>query len=250
MELLEGHDLGERLSLGPIDLDQALDIVTQACEGLAEAHRLGIVHRDLKPENLFLAWESGRLVVKVLDFGCSKQSRAFSQPPRRGRRAVTEPGIGLGTAAYMAPEQWRSARDVDHRADIWSLGVIVYELLADRHPFPADCVGELMLQIGLGEVVPLGELRPDLPRALTEMVHRCLALDPRDRPADVEELLATVRAAQLDRSCRTTSRRRGAEAHGRGRPSWPSCQPTEIAPETWRPGLCTTGASSASIVMA
>ncbi|MBW2459285.1 MAG: serine/threonine protein kinase [Deltaproteobacteria bacterium] len=250
MELLEGQDLGQRLSLGPVDLEQTLDIVTKACEGLAEAHRQGIIHRDLKPENLFLARELGRVVVKVLDFGCSKQSRTLSQPPRRGRRAVTEPGIGLGTAAYMAPEQWRNARDVDARADLWSLGVILYELLADRHPFPADCVGELMLKMGLGDLVPLEELRPDLPGALTEIVHRCLAVDPRDRPADVEEVLSTLRAVRLGAAVRPAVAPRDEAAHGRGRPSWPSCQPTELAAETWQPGFWRTAPSSAACILA
>jgi len=235
MELLEGQDLGQRLSLGPIDLDQTLDVVTQACEGLAEAHRQGIIHRDLKPENLFLAWESGRMVTKVLDFGCSKQATSLSRPPRHGGRAVTAPGIGLGTAAYMAPEQWRSAREVDARADLWSLGVILYELLADRHPFPADCVGQLMLQIGRGEVTPLVELRPDLPRQLTDLVHRCLAVDPRDRPDSVDVLLATLRALRLTASVGAAAMPRDATAAGRGRPSRPSCLSTEIAVETWQP---------------
>jgi len=248
MELLNGQDLGRRLSLGPVELEQALDIVIQTCEGLAEAHRQGIVHRDLKPENLFLAHEAGRTVVKLLDFGCSKQSRPFTRPPRRGRRAVTEPGVGLGTAAYMAPEQWRSARDVDARADLWSLGVILYELLADEHPFQADCVGELMLLIGEGKVTPLHELRPDLPRALTRLVHRCLATDPLARPESVDELLGTLQACRC--CCLAAARLcpRPDEVANGSRPPRPSGRPTEVAPATWQPGCWRDRPSSAAFV--
>ncbi|RLB47714.1 MAG: serine/threonine protein kinase [Deltaproteobacteria bacterium] len=244
MELLDGEDLGQRLSESALDPHQAVDIVSQACRGLAEAHRQGIVHRDIKPENLFLTGEPGRLVVKLLDFGCSKQPRRCSQS-ERGTAVVTEPGIGLGTAAYMAPEQWRSARDVDARADIWSLGVILYELLADSHPFQADCVGQLMLKIGRGEVTPLAELRPDLPRQLTDLVHRCLEVDPDDRPATVEILLATLQAVTLPNPVAQDRAARTVVSAGPCRPCRLSSQSTEIAPDTWIPDSRVTALRSA-----
>jgi serine/threonine protein kinase len=236
MELLEGEDLGDRLTRGPLNAHEAVEIVSQVCSGLAEAHRLGIVHRDLKPENLFLARESGQLVVKVLDFGCSKQAQCPHQAPGRGPSVVTEPGIGLGTAAYMAPEQWRSARDVDASADIWSLGVILYELLADRHPFPADCVGQLMLKIGQGDAIPLDQLRPGLPHELTDLVHRCLHLDPRERPASVQDILATLQKVTLPKAGANHGSARVAGAADLLRPDRRCSQATEIAPPTWRPG--------------
>ena len=244
MELLQGEDLGHRLASGPVDAQETVDIVSQACSGLAEAHRQGIVHRDVKPENLFLARESGRLVVKVLDFGCSKQARRFNPSPGRAASVVTEPGIGLGTAAYMAPEQWRSARDVDARADIWSLGVILYELLADCHPFPADCVGQLMLQIGRGEVTPLAQLRPDLPHQLTDLVHRCLNVDPKDRPASVEALLVALRNVTLPDSTKRRTEGQTNDSAAPVRSHRPSLQPTEIASDTWLPASEGWAASS------
>ncbi|HEX7839815.1 MAG TPA: serine/threonine-protein kinase, partial [Kofleriaceae bacterium] len=134
MEYLEGQDLAQLLEQRrSLPVSIACDYIIQACDAIAEAHSLGIVHRDLKPGNLFLARTShGQQVIKVLDFGISK-----TQGPA-GDVNMTRTQAMLGSPGYMSPEQMRAAKSVDSRTDIWSLGVILYELVAGRMPFQAD----------------------------------------------------------------------------------------------------------------
>lgn len=189
MEYLEGEDLAQRLERrGPLPQEQAVELLIQVCDALAEAHALGIVHRDLKPANLFCTRRrDGSLVVKVLDFGISKVER-------RGQTlhpSMTQGGVPMGSPLYMSPEQLKSARDVDARSDIWAVGVILYELLTGRPPFMADNL------MGLGSLIvgasptPLRELRPDVAEALAAVVHRCLEKDPAAR---FEHVAAVVEA--------------------------------------------------------
>ena len=130
MELLRGNELAHELDTrGPLPIAEAVDYMLQACEAMADAHAHGIVHRDLKPSNLFLADQPGSApMVKVLDFGISKLAGDVNA-------AVTQTQSAFGTPLYMSPEQVRSVKSVDARADIWSLGVILYELLTGRTPF-------------------------------------------------------------------------------------------------------------------
>jgi serine/threonine-protein kinase len=134
MEYLVGedaHDLFERL--GPVSPGLALRIVAQACEGLRKAHAAGVVHRDIKPANLFLArGEEGERVVKLLDFGVAKVQEDASESG--AQEGLTQTGSMLGSPMYMSPEQARSAREVDHRSDIWSMGMVLYRALAGRTP--------------------------------------------------------------------------------------------------------------------
>ena len=176
MERLEGTDLEVALERrGSLPIAEAVDYVIQAADALAEAHALGIVHRDLKPSNLFLhSTTAAAPIVKVLDFGISKIGASKQQ-----NQALTATGTFLGSPHYMSPEQLKSARNVDLRADMWSLGVIPYELLAGRPPFDGGSFGDLFMKVLSGEFPPLGSLRPEVPEGLTEVIMRCLRR-PRD----------------------------------------------------------------------
>ncbi len=145
MEYLEGSDLGSVLAAhGPLAVEEVADWIVQACEAIAEAHAAGIVHRDLKPENLFLARTVGGAArIKVLDFGISKSVQSLSG----GVGGLTRTRAMLGSPLYMAPEQMRSSRDVDARADVWALGVVIYELLTKELPFEAETMPELCFKV-------------------------------------------------------------------------------------------------------
>ena len=186
MEYLEGHDLGHVLAeRGPVPAELAADWIAQAYEALAEAHSVGIVHRDLKPQNLFLARTVGGADhVKVLDFGVSKSIESMTGAPG----ALTRTSAILGSPLYMAPEQMRSTRDVDARADVWALGVVLFELLTRRWPFEAETLPGLCLKVVGDPPLSLAELRPELPEHIVSVIERCLAKDPADRYANAAEL--------------------------------------------------------------
>ncbi len=185
MEYLEGSDLQSLLEKrGALPLDQALDFILQACEAIAAAHALGIVHRDLKPANLFLVrLGDGSSSIKVLDFGISKIS-AMSEPAP----AITHTQTLLGSPLYMPPEQMRSARNADARSDIWSLGILLYELVAGKPPFSGSTVAEVLTQVLDAAPPNLSTRVPSVPPALAAVVERCLQKDPARRFADVAEL--------------------------------------------------------------
>ena len=185
MEYLEGYDLGTMLKRrGPLRVAPAVDYVLQACEGLAEAHAQGIIHRDLKPDNLYLSSRSdGGHIIKVLDFGISKATVTG---------IATQTGDILGSPAYMAPEQMKSTKDVDPRADVWSLGVVMYQLLTGRLPFSGDSLPTLCMSVLNDDPVPPEEIREDLPAGLSEVILRCMAKEAEDRYADVGELAAAL----------------------------------------------------------
>jgi eukaryotic-like serine/threonine-protein kinase len=176
MEFLEGEDGAKLLRrYGPLPVARAVDIALQTCRGLAVAHRAGIVHRDLKPENIFLVETGdGRDQVKVLDFGIAKLRATDTS-------VATGTGATFGTAFYMAPEQARGAGDVDHRADVWSLGVVLYELLSGRKPFEGGAFLEVIHKILTTEPPSLDELRPGLPPALVALVHQSMRKEVLER---------------------------------------------------------------------
>jgi serine/threonine-protein kinase len=183
MEYLKGRDLAETLTAeGPLPAEAAIEYVLQAIEAIAEAHAMGIVHRDLKPSNLFLTRRAdGSAVVKVLDFGIAKETG-----PDRGV-PTTEPGGTIGTPAYMAPEQMRSAHVADARTDIWALGATLYALVTGTPPFSAGSMVELH-ERALGGAPPLRAARPEAPAALEAILLRCMAPDPQARYGGVAEL--------------------------------------------------------------
>ncbi|MCA9621661.1 MAG: serine/threonine protein kinase, partial [Myxococcales bacterium] len=193
MERLEGCDLRQRMGTGRLPIEEAVDIVLQACIALSEAHAVGLVHRDLKPSNLFLtAGPDGTTRVKVLDFGIAKALGRDSEMD------LTGTGEMLGSPRYMSPEQLRGSAELDARSDVWALGVVLYELLADRPPFAGATVAELCASILERKPAPFhGDT--SAPLELQEVVLRCLHKDAAARyPSAVAlaEALAPFGSAQ------------------------------------------------------
>jgi serine/threonine-protein kinase len=182
MELLQGETLAQRVRrVGALPAAEAVDYVVQAAKPLGEMHDAGIVHRDVKPSNLFLARDAdGKNRIKLLDFGVA----AFQQPVARHESSITLSEAIVGTPRYMAPEQVQSSKRIDARADVWALGVTLYELLAGCPPFDGQTVLAVLNQIENQEPRRLAERRPDLPSPLVALVHSCLAKDPEKRPTN------------------------------------------------------------------
>jgi serine/threonine-protein kinase len=192
MEYLEGRDLAERIRSEPaVSPSEAARYVLQACEALAEAHAAGIVHRDLKPANLFLAQQPDHSVsVKVLDFGISKAPI--------GTGGITSTQAVMGSPHYMSPEQLVSAKHVDHRSDVWSLGIVLYEALVGSPPFTGDTMPEIVAKILQSPLPSLRALRPDVPAELEQVIARCTAKDRIERFGDVAELARALVAFAPD----------------------------------------------------
>jgi serine/threonine protein kinase len=181
MEHVSGHSCAELLrDRGHLDVDQAVEIISQACRGLDYAHRGGVVHRDVKPGNLLV---SETEVVKLADFGIA---RAVDQS------SITQVGSVLGTAAYLAPEQARGEH-IGPRADLYSLGVVTYQLLSGRLPYEAASLSELALKQQREAPVPLGRLNPLVSPELADAVALALDTDPEGRPADAIEFGELIR---------------------------------------------------------
>jgi serine/threonine-protein kinase len=189
MELVDGDSLEAWLTGTPLPVNQALAMMRDVCAGVGCAHRAGIVHRDLKPANIMIA-ANGPL--KVLDFGIAKLPGAEFVPPRAGSTqplAVpgTQAGQILGTAGYMSPEQTLGA-PVDARSDVFSIGVMLYEMLAGQRPFRGDTAVAVMVATAKEEPVPVSRLNPRAAGALEQLLAACLAKDPQRRPAHAAEL--------------------------------------------------------------
>lgn len=209
MEYLEGQDLGELLDReARLPRALAVDYVLQALEAIGEAHAAGIVHRDLKPSNLFLAKQRDRRqIVKVLDFGISKLEDRSAAP-------ITRTATMMGSPHYMSPEQLVSSRDVDPRSDIWSLGVILYELVAGRRPFSGESMPEVVGQILRNAPERLGALVPDVGLDFELVVARCLASEPENRFASVAQLAEALRGFASDSAVASLSAERTARVLG------------------------------------
>jgi serine/threonine-protein kinase len=189
-ELLQGEDLEKVLAAhGPMPVSLAVDYVMQALVGVAAAHFHGIAHRDLKPANLFRVQTPGQPpVIKVLDFGVAKALRGLEL--ERGPQTSTSALIG--TPPYMAPEQLRSSKRIDARADIWSVGVVLYELLTAAHPFDGATFGALLAAIMKGSPVPIERHRADLPPPLVGVILKCLQKERDHRFQSVKELATAL----------------------------------------------------------
>lgn len=204
MEHLIGTDLGKLcLECGPLPVHEVVDHVLQACEAVAEAHAHSIVHRDLKPSNLFLAvGPGGGPSMKVLDFGISKNLEASDEAEGK----LTTTGMMLGSPCYMSPEQVRSAKDVDTRTDLWSLGVILYELLTTRLPFETASLSALFASIVTDPPTPPRAVRFDLPADLEAIILRCLEKSLDRRIQTVAELAEALQRFGTEQS-RLSARR-------------------------------------------
>ncbi|MEZ4294633.1 MAG: serine/threonine-protein kinase [Polyangiaceae bacterium] len=195
MEYLEGEDVQHLLKrTGPIHPDIALRIVAQSCLGLAKAHDKHVVHRDIKPANLFLAKrDAGEVIIKLLDFGIAKVKMEQAQETESA--GLTKTGNMLGSPLYMSPEQARGARGIDHRTDIWSLGVVLYQALCGKTPFQhLTALGELIISICSSHPQPLQERAPWVPAEVAAIAHRAMRHDPAQRYQSAMEMFNEIRA--------------------------------------------------------
>jgi eukaryotic-like serine/threonine-protein kinase len=198
MELLPGRPLDKWLERHPQPkIAAVVQIGREAAQGLAAAHAKGLIHRDVKPSNLWLEAPTGR--VKVLDFGLARSTQDDVR--------LTATGHPYGTPAYMSPEQARGEK-LDHRSDLFSLGIVLYEMAAGRHPFPGDTPFTVMSAICNDQPAPVRELSPQVPEALAALIQQMLAKRPEDRPAGAEEVATALRSVKG-----------GPEAAAGGRPS-------------------------------
>ena len=179
MPAYDGEILKRKVERGPLPLGEALDYAIQAGQGLAKAHRQGIVHRDIKPANLIV---TGDGIVKILDFGLAKLA---------GAAGLTRAGFCLGTPSYMSPEQARG--EVDQRTDLWSLGVVLYEMVTGRPPFRADTDQGIIYALLTEEPEPVRKLRPEAPPELERILRKMLAKDPADRYPTLDAVIADLR---------------------------------------------------------
>ena len=183
MAYYEGETLKEKIERGPLAIGEALDIASQVGQGLAKAHEAGITHRDIKPANLMLTADG---TVKILDFGLAKLA---------GAEDITQTGTALGTVAYMSPEQLRG-QEVDQRSDIWSLGVVTYEMVAGQRPFKGEQLQAVSVGILQSQPAPLTGSRTGVPLELERVVDRALAKAVADRYQTVADLLSELRTVK------------------------------------------------------
>src|SRR5688572_6361206 len=176
MEFIEGLSVKEKIEIRPLPLEEALNIAMQACTGLQAAHDRGIVHRDIKPANLMLTAQGQ---VKIMDFGLAQVGDSTR---------ITKTGTSLGTPAYMSPEQAKGDA-VDRRTDIWSLGVVLYEMIVGRLPFRGETEQAVSYGIVHAEPEPVTALRTGLPKELDRVLAKALRKNPSERYAHVEDLL-------------------------------------------------------------
>jgi serine/threonine protein kinase/Flp pilus assembly protein TadD len=196
MSCYDGTTLQMKIEQGPLKLENAIDLAMQAASGLASAHKHGIVHRDIKPANIIISCDG---VVKILDFGLAKL---------KGQLDLTKTGATLGTALYMSPEQARG-EEVDHRSDIWSLGVVLYEMLTGICPFRAEHEQAVLYRILNEDPEPVGTYRQDVSPELLEIVDRALKKDTVDRYPSVNEILRDLSRAKSQAGTGTPAPRSG-----------------------------------------
>jgi serine/threonine-protein kinase len=185
MAYSEGESLKEKIERGPMAIEEAIDIATQISRGLTKAHSKEIIHRDIKPANLLITEDD---VVKIVDFGLAKLA---------GRTMLTKEGTTLGTAAYMSPEQTQGA-DVDHRTDIWALGVVLYEMITGKQPFQGDYEQAVLYSIMNEDPEPITGLRTGVPMELERIVNKALKRNPAERYQHIDEMLVDMKSVSKD----------------------------------------------------
>jgi serine/threonine-protein kinase len=190
MEYFPGRDLGQLLNeSGPLDVARGLRLASRLCDGLAAAHAVGVLHRDIKPANILIGdGDETRLV----DFGMASAQQASGEGS-----GLTKSGLLIGTPEYMAPEQI-TGESADHRVDLYSLGVVMYECLSGARPFTAETPVKVLFQHLEGASTPLRELIPELPEAVGALISGAMARDPNDRPAGAIELRDAIDRVLVD----------------------------------------------------
>ncbi|MEI8258855.1 MAG: serine/threonine-protein kinase, partial [Deltaproteobacteria bacterium] len=189
-ELLSGEDLGEHLERhgGRLGIEESLALMRPVVDAMAAAHARGVIHRDLKPENVFLARDGeGGLLPTIVDFGISKILDEIEGDER------TQTGVIVGTPHYMAPEQIVGSREIDGRADVWALGVMLFELMSGELPFGSQSDARIFVRIALGEPTPIESLVPGVPKDLVLVLQRCLRRNIGERYPSAAELARDLR---------------------------------------------------------
>jgi serine/threonine-protein kinase len=248
MEYVEGEDLAHLLERARVlPAVRAVNLAIDVCRGLAVAHEKGIVHRDLKPSNVMVARRSDNTdLAKILDFGVAKLP---------GEPTSTSPGALLGTASYMPPEQARDPKTVDARADLYSVGVMLYEMLTGERPHPGDTPSLVVYHLLHERAVPLRERRPDLPEALAEVVEKAMAHDADARFTSATELLRALAPFAGERRAAEDGRReadvsRASLASAVTATSAEAAPFARGAPPEPKPGRRVTGAGAAAAAVA
>jgi serine/threonine protein kinase len=219
MEYVDGVTLRQHMTEARLKLSEVLDVAVQVASGLAAAHELGVTHRDIKPENIMLRRDG---YIKVLDFGLAKltEQPTTDVTTAAGVRVKTDTGVVMGTSSYMSPEQARGLA-VDARTDIWSLGVMIYEMVTGEAPFKGETTSDVIVSILDREPQPLEYCRPAVPAELQEIVSKTLSKSREERYQTIEELAAKLKSLkqELEYAARNETSDELANRTGEQRPA-------------------------------
>jgi hypothetical protein len=242
MPLLKGRSLSERLTAagGPLPVADVMRIGSQMASGLAAAHASGLIHRDVKPSNVWLEGEKGR--VKLLDFGLARSTSGADTA------GLTRPGDMIGTPAYMAPEQ-AHGQPIDHRADLFSLGCVMYEMATGRRPFTGDSLGAVIISLISVTPPPARSVNPALPSALSHLIHQLLEKSPDRRTPDTAAgVVARLKQIATELAVKSAAGRQPAPKVEASRSAWRVPVPAAPAPNPWRwVGYSATAAAAVGV---